>query len=1206
MPGSLRISEDGPEIPGDLIDSLLSGDVIFLCGTGVSAPQMPGFRDLVERTYRTLDVEKTRSEDHAFTQGRYEEVLGSLSRRLSDPDAVTRVISNLLAVPNDLNLDQHRTILRLSFNLDNQISLITTNFDTLFERAATCVVPGIAPRDISFAGQGLPAPGSSSFSGIIHIHGRLVDEDLGLERSPLVLTSADYGDAYMRSAWAARFLFDIARCRTIVLVGYSANDAPVRYCLSVLEADRERFPDLKPVYALDAYENNPEEATAAWGTLAVTPLPYCKVNPDSGRKDHSPLWRDLAALAEIAERPKRSRETRARDILELSVSATDVQARRELGWLLGEHHGLWRVVLSAITDPAWFNVFQDDRTWSEKDAIWVIAAWVAQDFESRTRFECALDWQRVFGRRLTDRVEQRFRLVESMNKTWTRVWRLYCSDETDQRQEHAYYRDRLRLSSQVVLDSDVLNAVRLIKPTVEMRVGYSAAAGSEKGDRPITKLRDIVGFRMVIRDRHEAKELMRALYKLPDRAWRIMELATAELQTALELEVELELIADEYDHNDFSIPSIEPHEQNRNHQGVLFLIRVLVGFMNLATAMDRQRAREFVDRWKRLPGRTGLRLCFHAMRNDMLFEDSEAIESLLSAKVVDFWIIHREIAVLIRERAGDACNDTVMKLEQRILHSGRQYYAQFPILSNEVDWRPHARDAKVWLRLEMLRQAGVLSAVGAAERAAIVERRDYLNRAVEDRDFFGSYTTGPRMIEGDASPIVEAVEDDRLRVAKDLLSSSDFELRDGWSAFCRSDPEGAFDSLIKGQPTAENGGLWNEFLHGLVRRGNIGEVIVAELTVRALAHLAGFELDALRPMTLGLVDVVRFGRVDDVADVDRWRRRLWKLVTLQLEESLDLRTDLYYRAMNSGAGKVVEAVIIAIDKRRREDGKVSNEEIQIIRTVVGHQGVNGQLGRAVIVRYLDFIMAIEREIAVNLVGSWIRQKSAEGRALRSVMLHYSTVTPEMSRVFKSEIMDGLVELDAESGDSNGAATMLLRAALAEIDGESRGHWGLNTADIAQVLRKAPQSLRIEVLSVLVSWLDRDEVCGEDEWCRSYGPFFARCWPKERVFRDVALTHEFIALAVGAGNGFPTALGQLRPYMLAFERGFGSLHSLSLSDVPEKFPRDTLELLWLVCGPSSQGEFYEIAEIIDRLIDAYPALEVDRRLQWLESHAERLG
>ena len=208
---SLRFSNDGPEFPNEFIDSLLTGEVVFLCGTGVSAPQMPGFRRLVERTYETLGVKITVSEKNAFEKGLFEEVLGALSRRLSDPYAVTATVSELLTVPDPPILNQHRTLLRLSRDLDDRISVVTTNFDTLLERAAAEVMPIERARDISFAGQALPAPGSSSFSGIIHIHGRLADISLSLEHTPLVLMSADYGDAYMRSGWASRFLFDLAR-----------------------------------------------------------------------------------------------------------------------------------------------------------------------------------------------------------------------------------------------------------------------------------------------------------------------------------------------------------------------------------------------------------------------------------------------------------------------------------------------------------------------------------------------------------------------------------------------------------------------------------------------------------------------------------------------------------------------------------------------------------------------------------------------------------------------------------------------------------------------------------------------------------------------------------------------------------------------------------------------------------------------------------
>ena len=456
---TLRISENGPEFPSALIDSVLAGEVVFLCGTGISAPQLPDFKGLVERTYEALTVEKTNSEQSAFKQGRFEEVLGSLGRRLSDSDAVRHTVSNLLAVPGHPNLDQHRTILRLSRDLDNRISIVTTNFDTLLEQAVGEMVPEATPRDLSFAGQALPAPGSPSFSGIIHIHGRLADPTLQLEPTPLVLTSADYGDAYMRSGWASRFLFDLARCKAIVLVGYSANDAPVRYFLNVLEADRARFPDLKPVYAFDAYEHDRSEAELSWGTLAVHPLPYCKFNPDTGDADHFPLWHDLAALADIVDHPKRSQREHARRILVQPVADTDDDARRELRWLFGGRHNLWPVAIDAITDPRWFKVFQDAALWSTEDAASVISTWIAKNFEDSDRFECASEWQSVLGRPFTEKIERLLHRADGLNETWLRAWRLLCLVEADPVDEITDNTTRKRLKSGVVLDSDLLKAL---------------------------------------------------------------------------------------------------------------------------------------------------------------------------------------------------------------------------------------------------------------------------------------------------------------------------------------------------------------------------------------------------------------------------------------------------------------------------------------------------------------------------------------------------------------------------------------------------------------------------------------------------------------------------------------------------------------------------------------------------------------------------
>ena len=140
--------------------------------------------------------------------------------------------------------------------------------------------------------------------------------------------------------------------------------------------------------------------------------------------------------------------------------------------------------------------------------------------------------------------------------------------------------------------------------------------------------------------------------------------------------------------------------------------------------------------------------------------------------------------------------------------------------------------------------------------------------------------------------------------------------------------------------------------------------------------------------------------------------------------------------------------------------------------------------------------------------------------------------------------------------------------------------------------------------MLAGWLQSDDEPVEENWHRSIGPFFEKVWPKEREFREASLTAGWISVVAGAGSKFPEALEQLQPYIAPYDGGYGSLHSIASSDVPEKFPRETLRLLWLVCGPKSRGSFYEISKIIDRLIEEKPDIEVDHRLQWLEQRAER--
>ena len=1200
MGGTLRFSDDGPEVPADFVDALLAGDVIFLCGTGVSAPQMPDFPQLVEHTYRRLAVERTDSEQFSFDQGRFEEVLGSLSRRLSDPDELTRTVSDLLAVPDVPNLDQQRTILRLSRDLDNRISVVTTNFDTLLERAATTILPETPPRHISFAGQALPVPGSASFSGIIHIHGRLRDADLDLEASPLVLTSPDYGDAYMRSGWVARFLFDLARCKTIALVGYSANDAPVRYFLNVLEADRARFPDLKPVYAFDAYERDPEEASRGWGTLGVTPLPYCKQNPRTGAEDHFALWRDLDALADIVDHPKRSRQDRARNILERPATEADTDARRELLWLFAGNHGLWPVAIKTIVDSDWFSILDEDALWSREEATWVIAAWIAQSFEDRARLECACEWQRRLGRRFTEKVEQRLMYPDGLHETWLRVWRLFCLVDPVQSSEPVYAKKRLE--SGLVLDSDLKKGIRLLTPALTLSTMSERQNNNVSDQQP--KLRDLVWVRMEVPDRYRAQDLIDILCALRDRTLRILDLATAHLRSALELESDLDLIVEDFDHNDSVVPSIEPHIQNEHRGGVNALVRLLVGTLSFDPPLDRQRIRQIVFGWKGLPERIGLRLCFHAMRDARYFSADEAMDALLVASPIDFWTIGREVSLLLRDRADATTSALLRQVEQRILRSGDDYWARYSIGPDEVDWRAQARDDEVWLRLNMLQKTGALSSIGSEELSKIMSRREYLERPVDDRDLFRTYVTPARFITGDPKPILEAADDDRLRIARELAQRPEFDQQRGWSAYCRTHPDGALDSLTKGELSRANADLWNNLLECLAHRSETGDAIRDELAIKAFDHLDGADSRILLPMASGLAALLLSESRPCIPNVEGWLDRLWDVLSTQQHVPLDLSTDIYEKAINATPGKIAETLLLEIDATRQKGLTPTSAQLRLLRNISNSDGTAGELGRAILVYHLAFVLAVDRSTAVDTLTARINGFSDEGKALRSVMLSYRSITPELTKLFRPAVLKGAVEANVTSLDGDATiAANVLRPALADVRGDTV-YWGVTASDVTQVLRDTSLSVRNAALGVLAEWLEGEEEGAECAWRSTYGPFFSDVWPKEREYRHVSLTPEFIAIAVAAGAEFPASMRQLQPYMLPFDQGPGGLYSISSSQVPEMFPRDTLRLLSLVCSANGSGIFSGMAEILDRLIVSDPQIEVDRRLQWLEDRTER--
>lgn len=1025
---SIRFSEEGPAFPETLVDALLAGEVVFLCGAGVSAPQLPGFGDLVQQCFDRLNLKQSRSELASSEAGRFEEVLGSLSRRIVNPRDMTRALVDLLQAPKPLDFTNHTTTLRLSRDIDNNPLIVTTNFDTMLEKALHHADNIVNVQKLSFAGQDLPAPGSADFRGIIHLHGRIADDAIGLHQTPLVVTSADYGDAYMRSGWASRFLFDLCRCKTVVLVGYSAGDAPVRYFLNVLEADRERFPDLRPVYALDAVEAR-DAPDARWEALAVEPICYEKtLDVRTGRLGHRALWEDLGQLADLVERPRSTRQALAKMILSQPCGSSTQAERDKICWLFKSKNDLASIAINSIQDSAWIDFFLERKLWNGDQSSWILAAWLTLDFESRDRYLLALKWMKTFGKSLANEIANRVDNASGLPDLWIRAWRLLAANPPSSGRleaEHQIYTLQARLSSAVVLHTDLLAAVDLITPVLRLE-GARAFPPEQERVQISKQISDLIRPTFDLRDSGGSTELVDALLAQPQQA-KIMKLATAKLRDFLALCIDCGALEADYDNTDSAVPSVEPHAQNEHYDGPIFLVNLLARLLPQVAETDVDMARKIVGEWRRMPGMLAVRLWLHAHRNAAVFTADEAISGLNALSLAQFWQVKRELLLVIRERAAQASQTLVRVLEQRVLSEGEKYFERYSIDKGQTDWRSHARDSDVWLRLKMLEAAGVLSDTGNQELSAILKRRGYLDRDVEERDFFRSYSSGVRTIVGDAKPIISVASDQRLEIAQAVIQSFDIEKRMGWSAYCSGDPEGAFDTLRNAPLDEMNAPLWNDLIGALSFPPSTSNGTTSELVTRVFQRLEHAEPAFLAIVIERLATLYAFTPRPTSNSVSTWWQRLFLIANGQGTEPLELGGQLYEDAISSPSGRLAEALLSDIQAAQKAFGAVTESHLRSMENVVHAKGKQGAFARAIFVNSLSFVVAVANDKICSYLDDALGQTTAEGQGLRAVLVNQPRTSRSVSSKFSAHILRGLLEVETSNHQTKAAAAKIERA-----------------------------------------------------------------------------------------------------------------------------------------------------------------------------------
>jgi SIR2-like domain len=284
----MRFFADGPIIPRHLLEARDAGNVVFLCGAGVSRPA--GLPDFMQLARDILEGRNSSLAQSALDSGEApERIFNKLITEFGRPE-IDQLITERLKTPSDFDPQFHKMLLRLSRNAEGKAQLVTTNYDLLFEKAEARLTRYIPPAlpDIA-AGR--------SFHGLVYLHGRL-SLTKTYEQRGYVISSADFGRAYLAEGWATRFIRGLLENYVIVLVGYRAEDPPVEYLLRGLH-DLGGGSHRHRIYAFS--DGTPEVVRETWSERGVEGLAYAAAN------GHDALWKTLGAWADMADKPERWR-----------------------------------------------------------------------------------------------------------------------------------------------------------------------------------------------------------------------------------------------------------------------------------------------------------------------------------------------------------------------------------------------------------------------------------------------------------------------------------------------------------------------------------------------------------------------------------------------------------------------------------------------------------------------------------------------------------------------------------------------------------------------------------------------------------------------------------------------------------------------------------------------------------------------------------
>ena len=1208
----MQFLPNGPDIPTELVSAQERGQTIFVCGAGVSLTVgLPSFRGLVECVYKELGedwklhvAEREGMEEGGELYGQYDRVLRCLERRLvasNGPrnrgmrDRIRTAVRNALVPPDNVSLANHLSLLELSRDDEGNTRLLTTNFDTLFERAWFEDRGNVVP---SHVGMAIPQPKTARCVGVLHLHGRLADVRTELkmsDESDLVLTSAEFGDAYLRSGWASRYVYDLVRAYTVVLVGYQADDPPMRYLLEVLEADRERYPDLQKVYAFAPSKPGEEERNhALWKAKGVDPILYT-VNGG----DHANLYSNLREWRQYAQDPTAWRRGQLRQILNENSGVPVAISVQKCADLL-VHGDAFQILGELSPMAAWLPALLEKRISEWKDSL--PGEWIAKRINDADMIRACAGLA-FFDDRARWHINQALEHEKTnLSPVRLKAWKLILLAKlrrSDVDPEDSWYQV-VKSVKNGSAGFEVRRLVcRIFQPRLEVKKAFQWGREIPTPDTP-EALHQFMQLDFVVGDHLPAEEILSAWPLELDHEIALFRNVDRALVEALEAAEDVGFLSG-YDRADSDVPSVGLHKQNHYRSGFYPIIRLLADLWSRIAARNVDYARLLAMAWADSHFLLIKRLSIFAFANNA-FTPHEATTAVLKLDDRTFWASGAQVEIM-RVLAGRWMEFDLADrpaVESRLRGGIPRELFPNSAIENEEEW-VSIHDSSIYRRLKRIEAAGgVLAAESHKRLAEISVRQPKWKPGTDDRDDFSSWSESSSGPSAHPELLADVVDENLVKEALRLQRERHFEEGDIWRVFCSVDPERALRGLqIEANSDRWEAIAWRDLLWAASSKDDpnfqfeLADSIL-KMPADALLEILGTATSWLQTRRETLSQADRVGGSRFFLLWDRFADLAYR-VGERSDTSSESDNDLLTQALNRPGGVLAWALLDSLGALKPLPGSGLGSELKprfdLIAIAAGQPGL---LARVYLGRFLAYLDASDPAWVMEKLIPRFSWGDPEALAMWGAYSQGGLGSARLFNALKSSMLQAFARNDFSDHEFEGLFSRLLSVALWHQRGQEL-EYNLTTSEIKRALLVGPSVVRKNA-----SW-NFWRMMGEEQgdpadrairWRQIVGPLFRDIWPLDAGLRHEQTARNFVLMSLECEGAFPEAVDAIIDFVVPYQL-YRLSHSLRLETKHDRLvsehPVAFLRLANALIDPTAYPVPSDLAVLLQECVNANPSV-----------------